>query len=249
MIIVLTYEAPHRKTQDLLMQLAARGVMNEETTTGDPRVHVLAVPWEKRKNHKPMISHRPGEPHWPARPIQIPPDKFARNLGCSYDVTSKEYMPTLLTRLGEAVEVVLIGGAGILGSNIVNNHVVVNAHPAWIPYGRGLDSLKWCIYHSLPIGVTTHICDENADAGWILEQRIVERYEGDTFHALAHRQYEIEIGMLVNAVELVRTQGFGKEDGSRAKFNPEDSQFPVRRRMPAVKEWMMLRRFELGKNS
>jgi phosphoribosylglycinamide formyltransferase-1 len=227
MIVILTYDAPHRKTQDLLMRLLANGHSD---------LSVIATPWEERKNHKPMISHRPGEANWPAPPLPLTPTKFAQNLSLPYKVVDKSDLASAI----EGAEMALVGGAGILPRNVIEATSVVNAHPAWIPYGRGLDSLKWCIYRDLPIGVTTHIIDEHTDAGWIIEQRYVSIYEGDTFHALAHRQYEIEMDMLVGAIEKVREMG----KFPRAPFDPNDEAFPVTRRMPAIREMIMLRRFE-----
>ena len=49
MIKVLTYNAPHRKTQDLLFRLKVRGYDD---------ISVLATPWKERKNFKPLIPHR-----------------------------------------------------------------------------------------------------------------------------------------------------------------------------------------------
>ena len=46
---VLTYNAPHRKTQDLLFRLKMKGYDN---------VVVLAVPWINRKNFVSLIPHR-----------------------------------------------------------------------------------------------------------------------------------------------------------------------------------------------
>jgi phosphoribosylglycinamide formyltransferase-1 len=228
MIVVLTYDAPHRKTQDLLMRLRAFG----------HDAHVLAVPWEARKNHAPVVSHRPGEPNWPAQPFSITPSEMCANLNFSYEVVQKDELKAKLDSL--APEMVLVGGAGILPADLVEAHTIVNAHPAWIPYGRGLDSLKWCIYRDLPIGVTTHVVDQHADAGFIIDQRYVQIYEGDTFHALAHRQYEIEMLMMVDAIAKLR----GGAKPQQAPFNPDDEAFPVTRRMPAVKEMIMLRKFE-----
>ena len=49
MISILTYDAPHRKTQDLLFRLKAKGYSD---------VNVFATPWQKRKNFIPLIPHR-----------------------------------------------------------------------------------------------------------------------------------------------------------------------------------------------
>lgn len=230
MILVLTYDAPHRKTQDLLLRLKSAG----------HRVDVLAVPWETRKNFKPLVSHRPGEPNWPAQALPMSPGEMCRNLGYSYEVMDRDHLTNEVIRYMPALT--LIGGAGILDKRLIDSVDIVNAHPAWIPYGRGLDSLKWCIYRDLPVGVTTHIIDEHTDAGWIIEQRYVPIYEGDTFHAFAHRQYEIELEMLVAAVTIMKGQT--RADLQRVSFHTDDDMaYPVTRRMPHVKEVVMLRRF------
>tara|TARA_Y200000002_G_C22599361_1_gene628831 strand:- start:802 stop:990 length:189 start_codon:yes stop_codon:yes gene_type:complete len=46
---VLTYNAPHRKTQDLLVRLKSRGYYD---------VEVIATPWVKRKSFKRKLPHR-----------------------------------------------------------------------------------------------------------------------------------------------------------------------------------------------
>ena len=54
MIKVITYNAIHRKTQDLLIQLKLKGYQD---------VTVFATPWEDRVNFKPLIPHRNFKPY------------------------------------------------------------------------------------------------------------------------------------------------------------------------------------------
>ena len=54
MIAVLTYDHPHRTTQDLLLTLAAHGRADG--------VHVIATPWQERRNFVPLYPHRWFEP-------------------------------------------------------------------------------------------------------------------------------------------------------------------------------------------
>lgn len=49
MIVVLTYDHPHRKTQDLILRLLANGV----------KPLVVATEWEEMKSFKPLIAHLP----------------------------------------------------------------------------------------------------------------------------------------------------------------------------------------------
>lgn len=180
MIYVLTYDAPHRKTQDLLLQLKIKGYDD---------IEILATPWQTRKNFEPLIPHRRFE---------------------AYD-SNLDYLCTRLGYKFKRVEIndldfsesdwVLIGGAGILPEKIVSSQKIINSHPAYLPYVRGLDSLKWAIYYKKPIGVTTHIISKECDAGKLIKRELVPMYSWDTFHSFANRQYELEIEMLANSIK------------------------------------------------
>ena len=128
MIFVLTYDAPHRKTQDLLLKLKVRGYND---------VQVLATPWESRENFKSLIPHR-----------QFTPDPISLK-------------------------------------DLALSKKIINSHPAYLPYTRGLDSLKWAIFNGNPIGVTTHIISDEADTGWLISKRMLPLYSWDTFHSVA----------------------------------------------------------------
>ena len=139
MIYVLTYNAPHRKTQDLLFRLKIKGYED---------ISVLATPWKERKNFKPLIPHRK------FNTLDVTPSDLCNKLGYTFDEIELGDLNNLENGL------ILIGGAGILPEDIVKSDKVINSHPAYLPYVRGLDSLKWAIYDGNPIGVTTHIISE-----------------------------------------------------------------------------------------
>ena len=129
-------------------------------------------------------------------------------------------------------DVFLICGAGLLPEAFVKKNIVVNAHPGYIPVVRGLDSLKWAIYNGDPIGVTTHLIGDEIDAGEIIERRIVPVFWNDTFHAVAQRQYEMEIQMLINSLaKLNDKHEFFKGEGV------------VHKRMPHSYETRLFERF------
>jgi len=216
--IVLTYNAPHRKTQDTLLRLKAQGCRD---------VLVIATPWQDRPSFQPLIRHRPGG----VMPIAL--DIFCKNLNYDFELVAPENLSLALTR--REVEWVLIAGAGILPKDIVAQNKVINSHPGYLPVVRGLDALKWSVYEGLPIGVTTHVVSDVADAGLLIKQQLVEVKKGDTFHTLAYRQYEMEISMLVEALEDIKS----------APLNALSAHdYPVRRRMPHSKEKELFARFE-----
>ena len=213
MISVLTYNAPHRKTQDLLMRLK---------TNGYNEIQVLATPWKKRKNFQSLIPHRNFEN------LNIMPNELCKNLGFNFNevviddisISDQEY--------------ILIGGAGILPEKIVNSGKVINSHPAYLPYVRGLDSLKWAIYNNQKIGVTTHIISKDCDAGKLIKRKLVPLYNWDTFHSLAYRQYDLEVNMLVDALIDIKTATL--EELSTQISKPT-------RRMPHSKEKELFQKF------
>lgn len=61
---------------------------------------------------------------------------------------------------------------------------ILNLHPAYLPYGRGIFPNFWCLLEDQPIGVTLHLIDAGIDTGAILVRRKVPVVEGDTLRTL-----------------------------------------------------------------
>ena len=180
---VFTYNIPHRKTYDVLCLLKARGYQD---------VSVYATPMHYKKKFRPLYEHRPSTPMYIMEPLEI-----CKNFNYKYIEGQFEdfIIPT--------DEVLLVGGAGIIPERILSSHIIINSHPGFIPYSRGLDAFKWAIYEGTIVGVTTHILGEYIDAGEVIERKKIPIYSNDTFHSVAQRVYEYEIGMLVDAIEQV----------------------------------------------
>ena len=200
MVYVLTYDFPHKKTQDLLFKLKIK----------DYQVTVIALPWVDRKNFSPLIPHRFFKAH------KIYPKELCERLNFKYQKINS------FSEL-EITDYTLIGGAGIIPQKLTDSKKIINSHPAYLPYVRGLDSLKWAIYDGKQIGVTTHIISEEIDTGWLIKKEKLPIYSWDTFHSVAYRQYELEIDMLANSIE----------DLKKAKLEPLSSSYSIpKRRMP-----------------
>jgi hypothetical protein len=186
MVYLLTYDHPHRKTQDLLFRFKMAGV----------DLHVLATPWIERKNFVPLFKVKPDDLPWY-------PKQICNKLGYKFDRIEL----TDVVAVGEATdfvpfsgEVVAIGGAGILKAAFVQKNTVINSHCGYLPFVRGLDALKWAICLYQPIGVTTHVIDESCDGGKMIEREVVPLYPQDDLFSIAMRQYGMELDMLVDAV-------------------------------------------------
>jgi len=208
---ILTYDTPHRKTQDLIFQLLAKGY----------RFQVIILPFEKRER-KVMYNHRPGPMN------QLPPDELCEMLDIRYLFCEVTELPEYL----EDDDPTLIAGAGILPRAVTDNFCVINSHPGYLPNVRGLDALKWAIYEGQPIGVTTHVINDQPDSGMLIDRKIVPVYFEDSFDSIARRVYETEIQMLVEAVEKPETEKIVVEH------------YPVHGRMPMHLEPIMTQRLK-----
>lgn len=214
-IAVLTYPVKHRKTFDVISLLKANGYMD---------VIVYAIPFHYQKKTFPMIQHRPEMNY------EIPDiEKLCYNFGYKYE------MGKLETFNIEKDRIVLIAGAGILPDKFVKSHIIINAHPGYIPNCRGLDAFKWAIVNDEPIGVTTHLIGEYIDAGQVIERRKINVYLSDTFHALAQRVYENEVSMLVEAINKC-------DKNSLEMIYPDN--FEIHKRMPEDIEKGIIDKFE-----
>ena len=212
MIYVLTYDHPHRKTQNVLMHLKMRGYDD---------VTVLATPWVERKNFVPLFKLKPEpRPYWPGKLCERLDYRFIQILTADIDTYCRD-------------ATLLIAGAPILPENLVNSNTVINSHCGYLPTVRGLDALKWAIYYNEPIAVTTHLVDTDVDLGKKIERREVPIYTTDDLYRVAMRQYELEIQMLIDAIDLYH----------KAELYGEPANEPTRR-MPHRLELVMKQRFE-----
>ena len=218
-IVVITYDFPHRKTQEVIFKLKAKGYED---------VLLLALPFVKRVNpFKPIYQHRPSK----AMPIY--PEKLAANFGYNFQKVNAEEIENILDSIQP--KATLIAGAGILPASLVQNHKIINSHPAYLPEVRGLDALKWAIHEKKKIGVTTHFVVENADAGYMIDRQEIPVFQNDTFHSLAYRQFETEIEMLVEAIALIE---------QKSEFPALEEKGEVHRRMPKKVEKNLLADFQ-----
>ena len=222
MIAVLTYDVPHRKTQDLLHRFSLLG----------REVQIVAVPWEDRKPRRFIYSHRPAEAHWPTAPIaqSVHPNSYRVVDKSNLFEWFRDNKPTAI----------VVGGAGIIDKKIVDTWPVLNVHPGLIPYSRGLDTLKWSLIEMKKVGVTAHLCDSEADLGWVIEKQITPVYHDDTFHAFAMRQYEQELNLFIPALDTLIAAKYDRN--SFEHVNGKES--TAMRRMPRKTESGLLEAFE-----
>ncbi|WP_101723325.1 formyltransferase family protein [Eggerthella timonensis] len=212
-IAILTYPVPHKKTYDALCLLKTKGYED---------VEVLASPMTYAKKARPAVAHRPDMGY-----LVPSTENVCRAFGYGYREISG---------YGEAdgADVYLVCGAGIIPQGFVDAHRIVNAHPGYIPFARGLDALKWAVLEGAPVGATTHFLGGEVDAGEVIERRELELRAEESFFELGTRVYRTEVSMLVNALEKLDEPHEYVPAGSTVQH----------RRMPRELEREMLRRYE-----
>jgi len=224
LVIVLTYDHPHRKTEDVVWRLMLAG----------RRPELVVLKWENRKQRRLLYAHRPAETGWACESVTSPRG-LAESLDLPIHFTNE--IDTLEDKLDRmSPEVVVIGGAGILPPPVVEKHNVLNVHPGLLPARRGLDVFKWSVYDCKQVGVTAHLCDKRTDLGYRLIEREVPVFANDTLHNFAMRQYEYELGTINPAIEMVLAGGGGEP------VHPGETK-PYKR-MPRMMEAHLERRFE-----
>lgn len=200
---VITYDIPHKKTQDILVRLI------------DKDITVITTPFHERKQQKKLYSHRPN------MYSDVSTIKLCETLGFNY----RKYSSKIINDMN----VVLIGGCGIIETSDTK---IINSHPGYLPYCRGLDALKWAIYNGNPIGVTTHVINNEVDAGYLIEQEFITVNFYDTFHSVAMRQYNKEIDLIVKSINKPVCEKIDIKNHI------------VNKRMPIELEPIMFERFE-----
>ena len=190
-LAIFAYNFPHKKTQDFLLRLFLEGfqlefVVASELVELDLPKSVLRV----KPRHIDLV-----HPGIVCQRLNIPYYVLPHN--------STEVVELIKTN---NIEVVIIAGSRILKNHVIQSvgKGIINFHPGLIPEGRGLDALKWAIYHDLPIGVTAHFIDERIDAGRIIVKKEIPLRSDDTLVDISLRLEETQTNLLPEVLNLVR---------------------------------------------
>ena len=84
------------------------------------------------------------------------------------------------------LDLIVFGGTRIIRGEILDHPKdgVINSHPGLLPDCRGSASPAWSVYHDIPIGSSTHFCDNGIDTGHLLIRREVLVKRGMTYEDL-----------------------------------------------------------------
>lgn len=154
-IALFTYDFPHRKSSDFLLELVAAGLRN---------ITVLAAP-------KKILQHSDDGSYF-SRSLMHPSAPDMRGLCARLGIAFHSVEHGDSVRIGEIVRdsgcrLGIIGGARIIPSKVIRlfDQGVINFHPGKIPETSGLDAFFYSVKQDVPVGVTTHFIDGRVDAG------------------------------------------------------------------------------------
>lgn len=216
MIVVLAYEKPHRRSQEVLLRL--------KFNNNHKDIVVLGLDWIERKNFKPIYKHR-FDPLF-----DVTTKEVASKLNYNYVGIKHKSLYSHLEILKP--DVILLAGARLIEKEITDKYKIINSHPGYLPNSRGLDALKWALLLDQPLGVTTHIIDDQVDAGTLIDRVQLHIKPTEDFTAFAYRQFNTEVDMMISAIDNFKnTKGFLSRT------------MPAKRRMPHRLEPMMMEKF------
>ena len=127
------------------------------------------------------------------------------------------------------LDLIVFGGTRIIRGEILDHPKdgVINSHPGLLPHCRGSASPAWSVYHDIPIGSSTHFCDNGIDTGELLLTREISVTKGTTYEDLCY-------DTLVLAGVLMKDALLGYEAGkwSEMRHPQGESEHPTFRNAP-----------------
>jgi folate-dependent phosphoribosylglycinamide formyltransferase PurN len=192
-LAVFAYNFPHKKTQDFLLRLFLEGYPIEFVVACDPI----------KLNIPPSILRVK-----PAHIDVVHPEAICRRLGIPYHVLPHNSSEVAELMSSQNIDIGVVAGARILKKPVIESvkKGIINFHPGLIPEVRGLDALKWAIYHNLPVGVTAHFIDERVDAGRIIVREEIPLKKDDTLVDISLRLEQTQTNLLPRVLELVKNK-------------------------------------------
>ena len=127
------------------------------------------------------------------------------------------------------LDLIVFGGTRIIRGEILDfpKDGVINSHPGLLPECRGSASPAWSVYHDIPIGSSTHFCDNGIDTGQLLLRREVPVKRGMKYEDLCYETLVLS-GILMKEALIAYDEGRWDE----MRRPQEESPFPTFRNAP-----------------
>ena len=110
------------------------------------------------------------------------------------------------------LDLIVFGGTRIIRGEILDypSDGVINSHPGLLPDCRGSASPAWSVFHDIPIGSSTHFCDNGIDTGDLLLRREFPVTRGMTYEDLCYHTLVLA-GTLMKEALLAYERGIWDE--------------------------------------
>jgi phosphoribosylglycinamide formyltransferase-1 len=184
-ITILTYDAPHRKTHDVLQTMLLRNCFD---------IQIATVPMIQRAERNVLFNHRPKQFVGPS----------IRQIAKAHSLMIRDFENW--RSFHNESDYFVVCGANLLDGEFCTNNKVLNCHPGLIPMTRGLDSFKWTILNGSEIGNTLHFIDAGVDLGTVIHHQMTDVFEDDDLTSLSERHYLNEL-YLLSHFDFFLTQG------------------------------------------
>ena len=127
------------------------------------------------------------------------------------------------------LDLIVFGGTRIIRGEILDfpKDGVINSHPGLLPDCRGSASPAWSVFHDIPIGSSTHFCDNGIDTGDILLRREIAVKRGMTYENLCYETLVLA-GVLMKEALIAYDEGRWNE----MRHPQGESQWPTFRNAP-----------------
>lgn len=127
------------------------------------------------------------------------------------------------------LDLIVFGGTRIIRGEILDHprDGVINSHPGLLPECRGSASPAWSVYHDIPIGSSTHFCDNGIDTGELLLRRAVAVKRGMTYEDLCYETLVLA-GVLMKEALMAYEAG----EWSEMRCPQGESEHPTFRNAP-----------------
>jgi len=127
------------------------------------------------------------------------------------------------------LDLIVFGGTRIIRGEILDfpKDGVINSHPGLLPECRGSASPAWSVYHDIPIGSSTHFCDNGIDTGQLLLRREVPVKRGMKYEDLCYETLVLS-GILMKEALIAYDEGRWDE----MRRPQGESPFPTFRNAP-----------------
>ena len=127
------------------------------------------------------------------------------------------------------LDLIVFGGTRIIRGEILDHpkNGVINSHPGLLPECRGSASPAWSVFHDIPIGSSTHFCDNGIDTGQLLLRREVPVKRGMTYEDLCFETLVLA-GVLMKEALIAYEAGLWNE----MQHPQGESDYPTFRNAP-----------------